>query len=108
MMVDIFWGIRELDTEGSSHWDPEFIGKAVMDDSFDLSTEEAQNSILSFCKDLRKQEFVKNENVKCWLEDFQTWVKSTKGKDMPLSKTDFDAYLKEYRNTPTGKQLESD
>lgn len=27
---------------------------------------------------------------------------------MPLSESDFDSYLKEYRTTVTGKQLESD
>jgi hypothetical protein len=37
MMVDVFWGIKELDTTGYNHWNPEFIGKAVMDTQFDLS-----------------------------------------------------------------------
>ena len=37
MTIDLFWGIKDLDTNGGSHWDPEFIGKAIMDDKFDLS-----------------------------------------------------------------------
>ena len=70
MMVDVFWGIKELDTTGYNHWNPEFIGKAVMDTKFDLSPIESQKSILDFCKDLKKQSFVKNKNVNCWLETF--------------------------------------
>lgn len=41
MMVDIFWGIKELDTTGGNYWDAEFIGTAMMDPAFDLSPEEA-------------------------------------------------------------------
>jgi len=37
LKIDMFWGIKDLDTNGGSHWDPEFIGKAVMDKNFDLS-----------------------------------------------------------------------
>jgi len=53
LKIDLFWGIKDLDTNGGSHWDPEFIGKAVMDESFDLSPKIAQKSIMDFCKDLR-------------------------------------------------------
>ena len=37
MQIDIFWGIKDLNTDGGSHWDAEYIGKAVMDEKFDLS-----------------------------------------------------------------------
>lgn len=54
MMVDVFWGIKELDTSEYNHWNPEYIGKAIMDTDFNLSPKESQTSILNFCKDLRK------------------------------------------------------
>ena len=59
MRVDVFWGVKGLDKEGGSHWDAEFIGKAVMDDKLDLSSKEAQQSLLDFCEDLREEPFVK-------------------------------------------------
>lgn len=59
-MVDLFWGVKDLDKEGGSQWDSSFIGKAIMDEKFDLSQEKAQMSILKLCKDLRLQEFVKS------------------------------------------------
>jgi len=74
MTIDLFWGIKDLDTNGGSHWDPEFIGKAIMDDKFDLSPKIAQKSIMDFCIDLRKQDFVRNGKVVCWIEGFDKWV----------------------------------
>lgn len=41
MAIDIFWGVKDLNTEGGSYWDAEFIGKAIMDETFDLSSVEA-------------------------------------------------------------------
>lgn len=41
LMVDIFWGVKDLDREGGSQWDASFIGKAILDDQFDLSGEDA-------------------------------------------------------------------
>lgn len=40
-MVDLFWGVKDLDKSGGSQWDATFIGKAVMDDKFDMSQEDA-------------------------------------------------------------------
>jgi len=74
MTIDLFWGIKDLDTNGGSHWDPEFIGKAIMDDKFDLGPKVAQKSIMDFCIDLRKQDFVRNRKVICWIEGFDKWV----------------------------------
>ena len=70
LMVYLYWGVKGLDKEGGSQWDSNFIGKAIMDDKFDMGQQEAQNSILRLCEDLRQQEFVVNKNVKCWLEIF--------------------------------------
>lgn len=39
--VYLFWGISDLNKEGGSHWDAEFIGEAIMDDNFDLSPVDA-------------------------------------------------------------------
>lgn len=39
-------------------WDPEDLGKVIYDDDFDMSSEEAQMSVLQMCKDLREQFYV--------------------------------------------------
>lgn len=108
MQIDLFWGVKELNTEGGSHWDAEFIGKAVMDDKFDLTPVAAQTSILNFCKDLRKQTFVKNGKVICWLEAFNAWVIRTtrtrngRYQQLPLQPAEFQAKLLAFRATPLG------
>lgn len=58
-------------------WDPEDIGEVVMDKDFSLSSVEAQQSVLDFCSDLKKQDFVLDGNVDCWLKDyFDQWLRS--------------------------------
>lgn len=36
--VNIYFGVGEIDREGESSWDPDFIGDISFDDSFDMST----------------------------------------------------------------------
>lgn len=37
-MVDIFWGVKDLNKTGGSMWDASFIGTAIMDDKLDASS----------------------------------------------------------------------
>jgi len=41
LMVYLYWGVKGLDKEGGSQWDSNFIGKAIMDDKFDMGQQEA-------------------------------------------------------------------
>ena len=59
-MVTLFWGVKDLDRKDETLWDASFIGKAVLDDEADFSLKEVQTSMLGFCEDLKKQEFVRN------------------------------------------------
>lgn len=53
MKIDIYWGVKDLNLEDTDPWDAEKIGKAIMDEKFDISPVAAQTSILDFCKKLR-------------------------------------------------------
>lgn len=108
LIVNIFWGVKDIDKQGGSQWDSFHIGKAILDEQFDLSSEEAQSTMLTFCADLKKQDFVRNGNVNCWIEKFQKWVKLSASKDMPLKPGDFQKYINLFRKTPYGSQLEND
>ena len=37
IMVNINWGVKDLDRDGVSAWDPEDVGKLVWDDSFTVT-----------------------------------------------------------------------
>lgn len=39
--VTIFWGTNDIDREGETPWDPDFIGELLWDEKFDMSTVEA-------------------------------------------------------------------
>ena len=70
--VDLFWGVRDLITTDVDFWEMDDLGELIFDEQFDLSSVEAQQSILDICADLRLQNFVFADpnSVDCWLEDF--------------------------------------
>lgn len=72
----IHFGVKEIDKEGVSMWKAADIGKAVFDPDFNLYQRESQKALLDLCVDLRKQDFVLNEEVRCWIETFAVYVKA--------------------------------
>ena len=66
-----------------------------MDSEFDLSLKVAQQSLLDFCTDLKTQDFVAEEFVNCWTDQFQTYLSGLDTpKTMPLEPEDFKASIK--------------
>mmetsp|Transcript_35748 Transcript_35748/g.54729 ORF Transcript_35748/g.54729 Transcript_35748/m.54729 type:complete len:134 (-) Transcript_35748:579-980(-) len=55
-----------------------------MDEEFDLSSPEAQQSLLDLCEDLKNQDFVLHQEVTCWATSFNAYLNSTFGTPMPL------------------------
>ena len=66
-----------------------------MDSDFDLSQKESQQSLLDFCIDLKTQDFVSEEIVNCWTDQFSTFL-SGLDKSMPLEPEDFKAQIKSW------------
>ena len=56
-----------------------------MDDRFEVNSLKAQQNILDLCQDLKKQKFVKDRQVECWIEQFGKWYESTINKTFPIS-----------------------
>ena len=77
LKVWIFWGVKNISKDDVGSWDSSDLGKVEMDPNFSLSSKESQQNILDFCDDLKKQDFVLNEKVSCWLKDtFDAWLKT--------------------------------
>jgi hypothetical protein len=74
--VTIFWGTKDIDRAGESAWDPDFIGALQWDESFDISTKEAQAFLKKMCDTLIVQDFTFNDpqNYKCWIYAFEKYV----------------------------------
>ena len=75
-MVSIVWGIKDLDRSDVGLWDPDELGELVWDDEFDISPPENQQSLIKLCEDLKNDhELVKDNEVICWIQDMDTYVK---------------------------------
>jgi len=51
------------------------LGDVVFDENLNLSNESDQESLLNLCLELRNQTFVASEQVTCWIEEFDDFVK---------------------------------
>jgi hypothetical protein len=56
--VNIFWGVGEIDREGETKWDSDFIGQIKFSNTFDLSKPTSQKFLKDACDSLRIQPFI--------------------------------------------------
>jgi hypothetical protein len=81
----MFWGTGEIDREGETSWDPDFIGKPTLDKTFDMSAPatadyiSSQQFLKNMCDDLQLQEFAVayEDNLNCWIYGFEKFVTDT-------------------------------
>lgn len=121
-VIEFFWGIKELDTTGLDIYSPASGGaKVVWDDEFDLSTREAQESFLDFCKLLQTAKcdmagcmenghtsgtlmlLDSKKTHSCFLEDFKEWNNGT----LPTGE-DFESMLRQFREEAVETEYTSD
>lgn len=92
--VGMTWGVAGINRDDFVRWEPsKNRGTAIFDDSFDLTTKEAQDHILDTCARLRTYEcaepgclsgttprtLVLEARVTCFLEEYQQWHNATTG-----------------------------
>lgn len=85
LRVRITWGIKGVDRTGTSRFNPSNPGKAIFDDTFDLTRAAAQQHVLEACEFFQQREdlIFQEEtlsNADCWIDDFKTW-RADQGKD---------------------------
>ncbi|KAI0557899.1 proline-rich receptor-like protein kinase PERK9 [Gracilaria domingensis] len=85
LQARLTWGIAGIDRSGTSRFRPESLGRAVLDESFDLRKKEAQQHILDACEALGNDTQLvtsssssmstsqKAEAVDCWVADYKQW-----------------------------------
>jgi hypothetical protein len=83
-----FWG----DESEQSYWNTWNFGGPRFDIRFEVYSIDSQRALMKLCSDLRQQDFVVKEEVWCWIEEFQKFVKN-KGEDLPLKPGRFEYYL---------------
>lgn len=91
LRVYITWGIKDVNREETSRFDPSEPGKVVLDETFDFTSAAAQRHVLKTCEFFGKQENLIfreptiPEPVDCWIQDFKKW-RATRGHE------DFEDY----------------
>jgi hypothetical protein len=76
IVVDFMWGVKGINQTMVDSHNPSDIGTAIWDDSFIMSTSQAQQDVYDFCQNLYKHKelLVFNDSVSCWIDDFKNWV----------------------------------
>lgn len=74
--IRIVWGVKPIDD--GDQFDPFSRGALQMDDSFNMLGVAAQEWMLQFCRDLRKQDFYLSSMgpllPNCFMETFKSWM----------------------------------
>eukprot|EP00177_Eucheuma_denticulatum_P004660 GFKZ01008474.1.p1 GENE.GFKZ01008474.1~~GFKZ01008474.1.p1 ORF type:complete len:1014 (+),score=125.22 GFKZ01008474.1:449-3490(+) len=78
LRVRITWGIKGVDRTGTSRFNPSNPGKAIFDETFDLTRAAAQQHIWEACEFFQRQDDLlfqgeTLDNVDCWIDDFRSW-----------------------------------
>ena len=109
-IVNLNWGVKDLDREGVSTWDPEDVGKLIWDENFTMTPKENQQSILDLCTNLKSnKELLKElEEIKCWILDMNELQPANK--KLPISDpTEFKQALRNFAfNTEKGRDHAKD
>ena len=73
--VNIYWGINDINNTEASYWDASFIGYPIWDRKFNPATKDAQKFLKGLCGDLDRKPFAVNFTMKCWINDFEDYVR---------------------------------
>lgn len=95
--VEIFWGVKGINRENANRWSTQKLGEAIMDEQFDLSSKESQQSITDFCKSLRSQPFC--ASVDCQIDTFSVWNKRESGRNATHNNLGFDRQIFKWAHT---------
>ena len=86
--MHISFGIQGVNRDGFSFWDSEEYGVVVWDDTFDMSSSESQEYLVTICEQTRASELVyRSDLVDCPIMDFKYYLNVT-GESFPYVASD--------------------
>lgn len=101
--VRVIFGLVPGDTGNIN--DPTSKSKVILDENFDLTEPEVQMWMLSFCEDIKQQNFTTGR-ADCTIKEFEDWLKrqynpSTQsyGTSLPLPSAEFQSWLLQWRSS---------
>lgn len=77
IVVNLNWGVKDLDRSNVGSWEPSEMGEIIWDDDFTVVPAENQQALLDLCDDLLSDNntLVSAKQVTCWVKDFDYFVK---------------------------------
>jgi len=116
--VHLVWGLKGMDQSDINRWDGEDFGKLEYDETFDMTSVDAQRFMRSVCDIAREEPCIATEcrgdtlvnqdsqEVECWIIAMDEWLQanmSTRAnntfRQIPLEQDEFLPTLKEYMET---------
>ena len=86
--LKLVWGLDDIDRTGENAWDPEYVGKVIFDDQFNIATVENQEFLLTICQQIRNLKLVSldepNDEFWCWPEKFKSFLASNHSQLYPV------------------------
>ena len=87
--VSVVWGVKGVNRKGSNYWDPEDYGSVVWDDTFDMSSYDAQMFMYQVCVNLSESDLVyQKSSTICTISHFANWTIEN-GYNFPWIYTDY-------------------
>ena len=76
LVVNLNWGINDLDRSDVSTWDVNDIGELIWDEELTVVPARNQQALLDLCTDLRdnRDDLVKDKFVTCWVTEMDAFV----------------------------------
>ena len=101
LVVRLNWGVKGLDRSDVGAWDPKDMGELIWDEDFNVAPKANQQNLIDLCIDLRdNNEFVKDNEVRCWILDMNEWLKQSYDIELPLDDEEqFNSLLLEFAFT---------
>jgi predicted RND superfamily exporter protein len=96
--VNIAWGLKGMSLKGTDRWNPEDIGTVVYEESFDMSSPQAQQHVYQVCHYVKVAScdatacksgvLVRYGEARCFMDGFKLWLEAT-NKTFPVPQEDF-------------------
>ena len=98
--ISVFVGVLDINQDGTSIWNPDFFGKAILDPKFNANKESSQKFILNLCSEMKNNTaFIIEGSTKCWINDFNDYLASRYNQRLPISEQEFEQKLNEWTRT---------
>ncbi|KAJ3449434.1 sterol-sensing domain [Anaeramoeba flamelloides] len=102
----ILWGIETIDRTGVDPLETQELGEVIYDKEFEPSSQESQNYIIQVCDQVKKESWVENGKIICFMEKFRDYINDETNHTFPVEPNNFAPVLSNFTNWAVTNILE--